>query len=91
MPETCWDNKTAYFVASGLFFTFHYVYDARSYEQMYKEGYAVRICSSFLFKYVEYIKLNDMTCLNFEIFRHSLDRLSLPWIIFILNRDSAIN
>jgi hypothetical protein len=26
------DNKTAYFVASSRFFTFHYVYDARSHE-----------------------------------------------------------
>jgi hypothetical protein len=26
VPETCWGNKTAYFVASSWFFTFHYIY-----------------------------------------------------------------
>jgi hypothetical protein len=28
VPETFLGNKTAYFVASSWFFTFHYVYDA---------------------------------------------------------------
>jgi hypothetical protein len=32
VPETCWGNETAYFVASSCFFAFHYVYDARSHE-----------------------------------------------------------
>jgi hypothetical protein len=32
VPETCWGNKTAYFVASSCFFIFHCVYDARSHE-----------------------------------------------------------
>jgi hypothetical protein len=32
VPETCWGNKAAYFVASSWFVTFHYVYDVRSRE-----------------------------------------------------------
>jgi hypothetical protein len=32
VSETWWGNKTAYFFASSWFFTFHYVYDARSHE-----------------------------------------------------------
>jgi hypothetical protein len=30
VPETSSGNETTYFVASGRFFTFHYVYNARS-------------------------------------------------------------
>jgi hypothetical protein len=32
LPETCWSNKTAYFVTSSWFFILHYVYYARSHE-----------------------------------------------------------
>jgi hypothetical protein len=33
VPETCWGNKTAYFIVSSWFLTFT-VYDARSHEHL---------------------------------------------------------
>ena len=51
----------------------------------------MKICFTFLLNYAQYIKLNNIIHLHFDILRHYLDRLSLPWIVFILNLDSAIN
>jgi hypothetical protein len=42
VPETCLGNKTTrtHFVASGWFFAFHCVYDARSHEyHIYRIGF----------------------------------------------------
>jgi hypothetical protein len=39
VPETRWGNKTAYFVASSWFFTFHYAYDARSHEHQLRRKF----------------------------------------------------
>jgi hypothetical protein len=49
MPETCWGNKTAYFVASSWFFTFHYVYDARSHEDQICINVTLRLVRETIF------------------------------------------